>query len=766
VSVPKNHERASHPGEAIADPYESGFAVGKGQRVIAAPGQAITVHRSEVKGTPFLVGNPLIVGGVEEVDDCGRTLAGMFLAAQENERYLALAATALAQANLAIEEPAAKYDILDLSPFYRDKKFRAQVMAHCTRRGPIGEFGEHGMWNRRRRRSQERIARQILRSLGLSQAEIAKPRCCLLNGHPIWKAVRKVRGETRMGTAARHRGLEAAIARYPETHLRVADIEHHLRYHHVQEPNASPLGKRNAWRVEKAIETLRPREKELLLYLAQVELVGIRQWVDIWGSGNRKASRQVAGRLLVRLTDRELLFQVKRPQRLADVTTRTAYCLAPLGRAVVERLRANLLEEWLTDEEANDGDGSSTPPLSLILTEAYRKEQLNIGHLPHNISMVEALSRLYSDANRRAEPLRATVRGVETAAKSSMRLENVYGTRQLHIGYKLPAHFSGDEIHVAKDATVETDGLCVLAVKSVGTGAGQAAGGGAGGGEALGEGSDRGKGATAGKSAPRVVGMWAGVRPQGDAAEETRPGEVVGPGYAIPVLFTTQHEQTRGTRGSLEMALSSLDAQGRRRDYQRIELIMRRFYQEERRVRWADALNAGRELPPILLAAHADVYEKGWEAEVWCLHVRDEEGKARRAPLWRAMLASAGSLSSLEVDLSLPLLYEYDSGSKPTKEVASQILAYVGLGLSGAPLRRLPDYLPGHPFPRACAVIRLDIEGAKGKQRQRQIFKQERKKLVANQEARRKQKRELLQEARARSEAREKERAKAKAGIS
>ncbi len=739
--------------------------------MIAAPGQAITVHRSEVKGTPFLVGNPLIVSGLEEVDDCGRVLAAMFLAAHENERYLALAATALAQANLAIEEPAAKYDILDLSLFYRNENFRAQVMADCTRRGPIGEFGEHGMWNRRKRRSQGSIARQILHSLGLSQAEIAKPRCCLLNAHPIWKAVRKVRGETRMGTVARQRGLEAAIARYPETHLRVADIEHHLRYHHVQEPNASQVGKRNAWRVGKAIENLTPREKELLLYLAQVELVGIRQWVDIWGSGNRNASQQVAGRLLVRLTDRELLFQVKRPQRLGDVTTRTAYCLAPLGRAVVERLRANLLEEWLTDGEANYGDGSSIqPPSPIHLTEAYRREQVDIGRLPHNISMVETLSRLFSDAKRRAEPLGATDRGVQTAVRSSMRLENIYGTRQLHIGFKAPAHFIGDEIHGAKDATVETDGLCVLAVKSVGTRDGQAAaqagGGGAGGGEALEEVSDRGRGATASKSAPRVVGMWAGVRPQGGATEETGPREVVGPGYAIPVLFTTQHEQTRGTRGSLEMALSSLDAEGRRRDYQRIELIMRRFYQEARRMRWADAVNAVRELPPILLTAHADVYEKGWEAEVWCLHARDGEGKARRVPLWRAMLASAGSLRSLEVDLSLPLLYEYDSGSKPTKEVASQILAYVGLGFSGAPLRRLPDYLPGHPFPRAGAVIRLDIEGAKGKQRQRQIFKQERKKLLANQAGRRKQKRELLVQARARSQAREGERAKAKAGIS
>ena len=241
---------------------------------------------------------------------------------------------------------------------------------------------------------------------------------------------------------------------------------------------------------------------------------------------------------------------------------------------------------------------------------------------------------------------------------------------------------------------------------------------------------------------------------------------MVGPDYAIPVLFTTQHSSARGTRGSLETALSPLDTKGRRRDYQRIELIMRLFYEEEKKVRWADAQYASRALPPILVASHADVYEKGWEAEVWCLHVQDKDGKARRVPLWRAMIASAGPVSTSGVDLSLPLLYEYDSGVKTAKEVAAQVVSYVGLGFSGAPLRRFPDFLHGSETPGSGAVVRLDIEGARGKQKQRRIFKQERKKLVANQEARREQKKALLKEAKARSQAREKERAMAMEDLS
>ena len=83
--------------------------------MIAAPGQHITAHHAQIKGTPFLVGNPLIVSGGDDVDACGRMLASIFLGAHPNYRYLALAASALAEANLAIADPAAKYDLLDLS---------------------------------------------------------------------------------------------------------------------------------------------------------------------------------------------------------------------------------------------------------------------------------------------------------------------------------------------------------------------------------------------------------------------------------------------------------------------------------------------------------------------------------------------------------------------------------------------------------------------------------------------------------------------------
>ena len=286
-------------------------------------------------------------------------------------------------------------------------------MAHCTHRGAIGEFGPHGPWSRRRRHSQGTIARQILKQLGLSRAEITKPRCCLLNGHPIWKAVREVRGKTRQGTPARQHGLENVIARYPETHLRVADIEYHLRYHHVQPPNTAKIGKRNAWRVGQALESLKPREKELLFYLAQVELMGIRQWVDIWGTNNYQASKQVAGRLLGKLTDREILFEVKRPARHNDVTTRAIYYLSPLGKACVEALVAKGIE----DAGLDAGDGN-VPPLNAVhMTEVYKREQVDMNHLPHNISMVEALSKLYSDANGRALPMLARIRGEETAVQ-------------------------------------------------------------------------------------------------------------------------------------------------------------------------------------------------------------------------------------------------------------------------------------------------------------------------------------------------------------
>jgi hypothetical protein len=165
-------------------------------------------------------------------------------------------------------------------------------------------------------------------------------------------------------------------------------------------------------------------------------------------------------------------------------------------------------------------------------------------------------------------------------------------------------------------------------------------------------------------------------------------------GYALPVLFLTQPGEVRNQRAGREVSLvprmtSRGGEEGERKDHRRIENVMGKLLDHLGRVRW----KAEAPMPPILMGAHADLYDKGWEMEVWCAHLLDDDGRPRRVPLWRAMMAAARPLLAAQAA---------EAGS----------------------------------VPEAGAVLRLDLKGAPPKARQRRMGQEGRAKMLAHKEAR------------------------------